>query len=593
MKNLIVILRDVYLKSLANRISAFQLADEIRAALLLYILVFFLVGMFVFFSHLFNYLNSIFIIGPFLVSRFFSAALFAVWWLAFFSGLSSVYRHIYFRKDIPLLLSLPISRKEFFTLKFLHIYKDTIITSAIILIPLLAAFGLSYNAGILFYIQSLAGLVLFYLTSSLCAVLLVVLVSSVFPAARSRRAVWFLIGFGLVVFYASARFMIEPLRVITSLSSPSGKEIMSIDQISGFLSLSMNRPVVSYFPSGLYSGILMDLLSHSDNRLFPYMRWVYLGIYTFAFFYLSILVMKRYYSLSFSIKDDSRGVNYVSKIFFELLKGKYMPGNLYYVLGEIDIKNFLRNPAQWSQLMMSLGLIVVYVISMWRALNTSYGGMTYLKIVVLLWGAFLVCVIAAALSLRFIFSDIATISPGEFRAFGYFPVNMNDVVAEKFFVRVGGITGVVGLTGVAAFCGSLLRMKNFGEVFIPYQGVLVFLMIFFSITLTLAIGSFAFSKGVVKMKREVFSNNDIESSPESSPQGLLFSVVTLVYILVNFSILAFPLRSYYFAVISFGLTKSFVVMYKLVFVVIFLSVVNLAMSYFFYKKSIYDFSKLP
>jgi len=611
----ITIFRKVYLKSLRNRILSFTLADELRTAFLIFISAAALAVFFLFMSQLFRYADSVFLIGPLLVGKFYSLAVLVFWWLVFFAGITSAYKHFYFQKDILSLLVFPIDWKDFFTVKFISVIKESALSGGILLIPFVAALGAARSAPPEFYFYSLAALIPLFVSASASGTFFVLAISAVFPAARSRKIVWTSLAAGFSVFYITARIMVEPLRSLLSAStiasgwgqaapatpfSPHPPPLLALSKYISF----MSKPVAADFPSGLYTLISLShtALPHNNNMTGN------IGIGDIGIFIMYALIpivlcafiFKKYYRYSFSIKDDSSHMVMTKTRGLAAFNGragglveKFLSGVLNFrrtVSGSFlisDMKNYLRDPSRWSQFALVAGLVVVYTISIFRAARSS--DMVYLKMLVSFLGSLAGGVVCAALSLRFVFAEIAG-RPffEELRALNFLPVKFETVAREKFLTRA--VSSALISWASAAFAILL------GQGFSPtdkWDGAAWFLFNF-SLAALVVLGSIcffivsaAFYGGVIKMK----NSGSYDSSAESSLEGIIFSIASLFYIVANFLFLwAYGLRRYYLSYLGShdaGLVSS--AWGHLLPAVIVLVVINVLSAVYFYKSSVRSF----
>ncbi len=309
----------------------------------------FWIGSFIFFTRVLAYFQTITALGPLLTQR-----LLVVLFVSFFSVLviSNVVTALttfYLAADVRLLLAAPITRRRVHQARFV----ETLLSSSWMVLlfglPAFLAYGVVYAAGPLYYAGTVLTMIPFLIIPAAIGVLVTTGLVMVFPARRARDVM--LVGtVALVALGYLALRLARPER----LATPSG--------FAGFAAFlaSFEAPASPYLPTTWASEVLIPLLgARTGDPLF------YLGMLATtaaALYVASASVVERVFLTAWSRAQEGRTGAKRERLLARWLRvsGAPLP-RVPALLFIKDFTIFLRDARQWSQLLLLLALVVVYI----------------------------------------------------------------------------------------------------------------------------------------------------------------------------------------------------------------------------------------
>jgi ABC-2 type transport system permease protein len=304
---------------------------------------------FFFFVQVLGYFQTIGDFGPLLTQRLLLLLLVSFFMILLISNTVAALTTFYLADEVTLLLSAPVSFRRLHHARFV----ETLISSSWMVLlfgmPAFLAYGIVYDAGPLFYLGSVAMMVPFLVIPAAIGVLLTTGLVLVFPARRARDAL--LVGIGLLI---GAAFLGARLLRPERLADPTG--------LVGFTAFLVGLEDPSpYLPTTWASNVLVPLLGvEAGDPLF------YLGMLVSTaamLFMVSAAVVERTFVKAWSAAQQGRmhggtGERTLSRWLRVLAKPLPRTPGLLLVK---DLTVFLRDASQWSQLILLLVLVVIYV----------------------------------------------------------------------------------------------------------------------------------------------------------------------------------------------------------------------------------------
>lgn len=304
---------------------------------------------FLFFVRVLYYFQTIGDFGPLLTQRLLSLLLMSFFMILLISNTVAALTTFYLADEVNLLLAAPVSFRRLHHARFV----ETLISSSWMVLlfglPAFLAYGIVYRAGALFYAGSVAMMIPFLVIPAAIGVLVTTCLVLVFPARRARDAL--LVGIGLLVggAFLAAR-MLRPER----LADPSG--------LVGFTAFLVGLDDPSPFlPTTWAANVLIPLLRvEAGEPLF------YLGmlVSTAAMLFLvSATLVERVFVKAWSAAQQGRmhggaGERALSRALRALARPLPRTPSLLLVK---DLTVFLRDASQWSQLILLVALVGIYV----------------------------------------------------------------------------------------------------------------------------------------------------------------------------------------------------------------------------------------
>ncbi len=293
-----------------------------------------------------TYFKGIEEIGDILGYKLMSMILIVSFALLIFSGILTSLSKLYLSRDLQLVHAMPVSSYKIFVSRWI----DSTIESAwmviVFTLPVFLSYGIVYRTGVFYYTNTVMALVPLVINASAISTVMVMVAVIIIPASRLKNIFIFLSILFFVVIYLAIRLsrpelLVDPevfdtvLVYITSLQTPSSPILPStwaFDSIRAGLS--------GAFSSGLFHTAL---------------SWSFAATIVF----ILILVADAIYFKGFSktqtasvrlFKNRSAGGKY-----FNFLPGPVKSFTIK------EIKTFVRDQTQWSQLFLIAALVVIYV----------------------------------------------------------------------------------------------------------------------------------------------------------------------------------------------------------------------------------------
>jgi ABC-2 type transport system permease protein len=320
-----------------------------RALLLALVTALFWVGSFVFLERTLSYFQSITALGPLLTQRLLVMLLVSFFAILVLSNIITALSTFYLAADLRLLLAAPVSYRRLHQARFI----ETMVASSWMVLlfglPAFLAYGVVYGAGPLFYAGTLATLIPFLIIPAAIGVLTTTALVLVFPARRARD--------GLLVAsvaLAAAGYLALRLLQPERLASPAG--------FAGFAAFltAFEAPTSPFLPTTWAAEVLTALLgARAGEPLF------YLGMLasTAAVLYLaSAGVVARVFLIAWSHAQEGRSGQRDARPLACWLRRAAAPlPRIPALLFVKDLTIFFRDASQWSQLLLLLALVIVYV----------------------------------------------------------------------------------------------------------------------------------------------------------------------------------------------------------------------------------------
>ena len=383
----------------------------------------FWVGVFAVCLYFMQMFHGVEMFGPLLLRKALSMLLLSFSGLLLFSNVITALSSYYLSEDMQLVQSLPISPRRIFYFRFL----DTMLGSSwMILIfglPVLLAYGVVYDGGIGYYALALTGLLAYLLPPAALGVVIASLLVRGFSASRVREIM------GLV----SGLFILTLLLLVRALRPERLVDPESFKTLAEFIAV-VRTPDASWLPSTWLSevcvwalgvptpdvGLDLGLLFITGPALVVLSRWIVAPLWFEAWTAAQ----------EAPTKSASR-----SPWVGRLVDGVTKPlPTVWRALLRKDIRLFLREAGQWTQGMMLLGLVVIYLYSV-RSLPLDQIPIktTVLQNAIAFLNVGVAGAVLAALAVRFNFTSISR----EGRAFWLLhssPVGARRYIASKFFM---------------------------------------------------------------------------------------------------------------------------------------------------------------
>ena len=266
--------------------------------------------------------------------------------LLIFSNILTALSKLYLSRDLQLVHAMPVSGYKIFAARWFDSTVESAWMVVIFTLPIFLSYGIVYRAGAFYYINTFMVLVPLVINASAVGTVMVMMAVIVVPASRLKSIFIFLGILFFVVVYLAVRLSRPELLVdpevfdtavvyITSLQTPSSPILPSTwayDSMRAGLSGAIN------------SGLFHTALS-----------WSFAATMVFVLIFVADAIYFRGYSKTQTaavrlFKSRQTGGKYLN----------FLPGPVKSFTIK-EIKTFLRDQTQWSQLFLIAALVVIYV----------------------------------------------------------------------------------------------------------------------------------------------------------------------------------------------------------------------------------------
>jgi ABC-2 type transport system permease protein len=430
-----------------------------------------------------------------------------------FSSLVVSLSTFFLSEDLGLFLGAPVSLRQVFHSRFARTLGQASWMVLAFALPVLLGVGLARCSGPLFHLTILATLPPFVVIPVALGAAVTLLIVKTFPARRTRDV---LVLAGL--FFAAAlvvlvRYM-QPERLVM---------IESLPDVTAFFA-SLDNPVTPLLPSFWAGEALFAALRGQID-------WMHLGaLWTTALAAVVLLriAFERHYFSAWSKAQEARKARFTRLLWLTVILRRTPLALLRRTLLLKDIKVFLRDATQWSQLMLLLALAFVYLYS-FRAMDP--GRMPWVGDMIRSGYVFLNLALAAfilaAIAVRFVFPAVSA----EGYAFWIVrtaPIKISAFLWSKFWSAV--IPVLVMAETLTLISNHFLRADFFLQVL---AAVAIAAMAFALVGLAAGLGA-------------IYPRFRAENVAQvaGSYGGVAFMVLAVLFILVEVVLLAWPASQY-------------------------------------------------
>jgi ABC-2 type transport system permease protein len=391
-----------------------------------------------------SYVRELEFIGDILARRLFSLMFFSLMGFLFLSNLVTAISSFYLSRDLPLLRTLPIDDADILTQKTVHSIINSSWMVASFVPPVLVAFGTEYGAGIEYYLVAFASFVLFMLITGGLGITAVHVLTRIFPAGRVRDALLFAGLLLLIAVYYLVRSAVPE-----DLAHP-------VEMINRILAFRVDSPLL---PSYWITQSVMPYLAGGTHDALYFMLLVTNGAFLLT---VSGFVGKRLYGGNLDRLAPSGGVRKTGRLGFYPSTGTAL---LYK-----DIKVFLRDKAQWSQLLVILALAFVYVYN-FRIFDIDMVAKTapYVREGMLLANLLLAGMVLSAVAARFLYTAVS-VEGLSFWVVKSAPLSMKRFLIDKL---IYGSVPVTALTLAIVLVTNVFMKMGWAHMFVSLATVLV------------------------------------------------------------------------------------------------------------------------
>ena len=351
-------------------------------------------------------------LGIILSLKIFQMAWILIFIMLIFSSMVSSISSIYLSQDNEIVFSAPISASNLF---FMRYVSGTIYTSwmmVIFSIPIFASYGVVFQITPTYWALMLITLLSITCTATCFSTLLTIVLVKFFPARHTKD----------IILYLSLCFGVLIIFLIRLLQPEDMVYYDKYGHLVDYLS-KISKPVAPYLPaswaSNLLSLYLLDL--EIDWLLFSLLL-----LTPFVLYFLGEKCMQIWFFSGYSKSQESFGVTHRFG-----RKNNYKPVIWKWIFNK-EIKVFLRDSVEWSQLFMIAALVVIYLYN-FKLLPIEQAAFSeqFITNLISFLNIGLAGFIMTSLSARFVFSSIGA-EGGAFYHIKSSPISLRRFLLYKY-----------------------------------------------------------------------------------------------------------------------------------------------------------------
>lgn len=442
-----------------------------------------------------SFVRSLGFPGEILSAKLFSMIFFGLTGFLILSNVITAISSFYLSKDIPFLLTKPVTLRDIIRLKFFETFLNSSWMVLSFVPPVFIAFGVSYNASAWYYLAIFSVFVLFLVLNAGIGICIAHILTKFFPAGRART---FLLGAGMLLFLI-LYFMMKSV-IPQTFETPE-------ELFRPFMSFKTDSP---FLPGYWITEMILPVLQGKAPE----------------YFYFLVLLSN---SLFFFLCSSAAGIKFFRGNIERLqpsgnvsdrgLLRDYYPDKKTSVLYK-DILVFFRDTGQWSQVTIIGALVMVYIYNFRSIPLDAMAGITpFMKELMLLLNMVMAGLVLSAVTARFLYTSVSL--EGEaFWIIRTSPVNISRFLWSKF---IYGCTAITLLLVLVVF---------FTNLAININGTLMYASVGTTVMLCISVSGLGTGLGAVHPK---FRYENI-ASVSMSLGGMAFMVLAFLVVIITLSL---------------------------------------------------------
>ncbi len=364
------------------------------------------------------YFETIEQLGDILAHKLLSMIFVVILSLLIFSSIITLLSKLYLSRDLNLVHAMPVPRRYIFLARWIEGTLDSAWMVVVFVLPVFIAYGLVYATGPLFYLAFLVCLISLSAIAAAISAIGVSFIVNLISASRLKTIFLFL-GLLLFILLYFAFRLLRPERLVDP-------EMFATTLV--YLK-SLNTPSSPWLPSTwAYDCVTAALAGDMVTTLFNGFMCVTLAAFLLL---IMLIIADRVYFSGYS-KTASGQVNFIKKSG----EREYAAALLFFLPSHIraftvkEIKTFLRDQTQWSQVFLILALVVIYIYNFKvLPLEKSPIKTVYLQNLFAFLNMGLAAFVLTAVTARFAFPAVSMEK-------GAFWIAQSSPISKKLFVRI-------------------------------------------------------------------------------------------------------------------------------------------------------------
>jgi len=303
-------------------------------------------GIFVVSWRVLVYFKGIEDIGDILGYKLLSMMLVVSFALLLFSSILTSLSKLYLSRDLSLVHSMPVSSYKIFIARWIDSTIDSAWMVIIYTLPVLISYGIVYQSGIFYYFNTMIAMLCLATIASAVSTLMVMVAVIFIPASRMKSVLIFMGILSFVVIYLAIRLSQPELLVDPEV----------FDTVMVYIS-SLQTPSSPFLPSSwVYDSIQTALSGSISSSLFyTAMALSFAGMIIFVL----VLLADAMYFRGFSKTQNAAARLFKNSILSDRIFN-FLPRPIKSFTVK-EIKTFLREQTQWTQIFLIAALVVIYV----------------------------------------------------------------------------------------------------------------------------------------------------------------------------------------------------------------------------------------
>src|SRR5438132_2915998 len=432
-----------------------------------------------------------------------------------FSGIVTALSTFFLSDDLRLLLTAPVASRRLFYARFTRTVSQSSWMVVVFVTPILLGVGVADCAPTRFYVTSILTIVPFAIIPVAVGTACTLLLVNVFPARRARDLLM-LMGFLFAGSIVLLLRMIRPEQLMRAESLPD---------VTGFFA-TLQSPVTPLLPS-FWAG---ELLFASLKGGWDFVHAGALWTTALAFCVGLRAADERWHFSGYSRSQEAPKARFTKFRTLDVMARVLPLSPVRKQLLVKDLKIFLRDVSQWSQLLLLLALVLIYLYN-FRVLDL--GRIPYMSGFIKNIYAFVNLAMAgfvlSTVAVRFVFPMVSAEGPA-FWLVRKSPISLHDFVWSKFWT---GLFPILLLTETLTIAANELLDVD------PFLKIVAAVAVVF---LSLALVGLAAGLGA----RYPRFTADNPSQVPGSYGGVAFMILAVLFLIVMIVLLAWPSTTYLF-----------------------------------------------
>ena len=382
-------------------------------------------GMFRLFLSGFEFLNQLGGIGLMIIDRLFALFFFGLFSMLVASSIVTSYATFFRSEDMKFLLVRPFSPSDLTIYKYLESAMWSSWAFVFTILPFIGAYAAHENLPFTFILWTLVFSIPFLFLACALGNLLLLLVVRILLAFRSFRYVLIVgavLSVGALLIYSE------------QIYEPQGDIQLNLAKLVPGITLALNPLLPSYW-------ISEGILATADGSAGRALMFLLLSTSTALMLVLLLhAIGEKFFIDSWMFSNESSSPRKIRKVLLGPLQGMlhFLPGDVRAVCMK-DIRTFLRDAAQWSQVLIFFGMLALYFSNL-RSFNYHLLPENWRNTIAFL-NVFSVSAVMTSIGSRFIYPQLS-LEGQSFWVIGLAPTRMVRVLMTKFIMSLIFMTAI-------------------------------------------------------------------------------------------------------------------------------------------------------